>query len=220
MAGGHGGEDAALGEELIEAALLDDAAFFEDEDGVHGAEGGEAVGNADDGAIFGEVVDGFLDFGFGLGIERGGGFVEDKDGRVADKGAGDGDALALATGEALAAFAEGRVVAVGQCADEVVRVGFAGGLDDFVAGGADFSVADIFGDGAIEEEDVLADERELRAEVGEAERLDRYAVDDDAREFCQVVAKGFRRIIDRESKEAPGAIVHDPIVERYHAGWR
>src|SRR5476649_3000854 len=96
LAGGHGGEEAALGEELVEAALLDDAAFFENEDGVHGAEGGEAMGDADDGAVLGEAVDGFLDFGLGLGIERGGGFVEDEDGGVADKSAGNGDALALA----------------------------------------------------------------------------------------------------------------------------
>src|SRR5471030_1878650 len=107
LAGGHGGEEAALGEELVEAALLDDAALVEDEDFVHGAEGGEAVGDADDGAVFGEMVDGFLDFGLGLGIEGGGGFVEDEEGGVADEGAGDGDALALAAGEALAPFAEG-----------------------------------------------------------------------------------------------------------------
>jgi hypothetical protein len=172
LAGGHGGEEAALGEELVEAALLDDAALFEDEDAVHGAEGGEAVGDADDGAVFGEVVDGFLDFGFGLGIERGGGFVEDEDGGVADEGAGDGDALALAAGEALAAFAERGVVALRQGLDEVVRVGFAGGGDDFLAGGADFAEGDVFGDGGVEEEDVLADEREVEAEVGDAERFE------------------------------------------------
>ncbi len=85
MAGGHGSEESALGEELVEAALLDDAAFFEDEDAVHGAEGGEAVRDADDGAVFGEVIDGFLDFGLGLGIERGGGFVEDEDGALRTK---------------------------------------------------------------------------------------------------------------------------------------
>ena len=139
MAGGHGGEEAALGEELVEAALLDDAAFFEDEDVVHGAERRETVGDADDGAVLGKMVDGFLDFGLGLGIEGGGGFVEDEDGGVADKGAGDGDALALAAGESGATFAERGVVALRQRGDEVVGVGFASGGDDFVAGGADFA---------------------------------------------------------------------------------
>ena len=146
---------------------------------VHGAEGGEAVGDADDGAVFGEVVDGFLDFGLGLGIERGGGFVEDEDGGVADEGAGDGDALALAAGEALAAFAEGGVVALREGLDEVVGVGFAGGGDDFLARGADFAEGDVFGDGGVEEEDVLADEGEVGAEVGDAEGFERDAVDFD-----------------------------------------
>ena len=171
---------AALGEEFVEAALLDDAAFFEDEDVVHGAEGGEAVGDADDGAVFGEAVDGFLDFGLGLGIERGGGFVEDEDGRVADKGAGDGDALALAAGEALAAFAERRVVALREVLDEVVRVGF------LAAAMISSRVAPILPkamfsrDGGVEEKDVLADEREVEAEVGDAELFERDAVDLDA----------------------------------------
>jgi len=182
LAGGHGGEDAVLGEEFVEATLFDNAAFLDDEDLVHGAEGGEAMGDADDGAIFGEVVDGFLDFGFGLGVEGGGGFVEDEDGGVADEGAGDGDALALSAREAEATFAERGVVTVGEGFDEVVGVGFAGGGDDFIAGGAGFSEGNIFSDGGVEEEDVLADEGEMEAEVGEAEGFDGFTVDFDLAE--------------------------------------
>ena len=58
-------------------------------------------------------------------------------------------------------------------------VGFAGGDDDFLAGGADFSVGDVFGDGGVEEEDVLADEGEVQAEVGEAGEVDGEIVDED-----------------------------------------
>ena len=89
------------------------------------------MGDTNDSAIFGKMVNGFLDLGFGLGIERCGGFVEDENGGVADEGARDGDALALAAGEALAPFAERRVVALRQRADEFVGVGFLRGGDDF-----------------------------------------------------------------------------------------
>jgi hypothetical protein len=94
--------------------LLDDAALREHEDAVHGTQGGEAVRDADHGAVLGEVIDGLLHLGLGLRVERGGGFVEHEDRRVADEGARDGDALALAAAQALAAFAEMRVVAVRQ----------------------------------------------------------------------------------------------------------
>ena len=56
-------------------------------------------------------------------------------------------------------------------------MGFAGGGDDFFTRGADFSEGDIFGDGGVEEEDVLADEREVKAEIGDAEGFERHAVD-------------------------------------------
>jgi len=53
----HRSEDAALGEKLIERALLDDPALRENEDVVHGAQRGEAMCNADHGAMLGEVID-------------------------------------------------------------------------------------------------------------------------------------------------------------------
>ena len=46
------------------------------------------------------------DRGFGGRIERAGRLVEDEDGRVLQKGAGDADALALADAEVAAAFAD------------------------------------------------------------------------------------------------------------------
>jgi hypothetical protein len=52
--------------------------------------------------------------------------------RIHEHGPGQGDALALAAGEAHAAFAEIAVVALGQGADEVVGVGAAGGRLDFL----------------------------------------------------------------------------------------
>ena len=66
----------------------------------------------------------------GVGVERAGGLVEDEDGRVLEQRARDREALALAAGERGAALADDGVVAVGQAADEVVRVGGSGGRLD------------------------------------------------------------------------------------------
>ena len=49
-----------------------------------------------------------------LGVERAGRLVEQQDRRVAQDGAGDGDALALAAGQRHAALAEQGVVALRQ----------------------------------------------------------------------------------------------------------
>jgi len=55
---------------------------------------------------------GFLHQGLALGVERGGGFVEQQQRRIAQDGAGDGDALALAARQCHAAFAEHGLVTV------------------------------------------------------------------------------------------------------------
>nr|WP_246006678.1 hypothetical protein [Actinomadura pelletieri] len=62
-----------------------------------------------------------LDVGFAFGIEVRDGFVEDEDGGVGEDGTGDGDALALSSGEAGAGFAEESVVPSGR--SRVMKVG-------------------------------------------------------------------------------------------------
>ena len=96
--------DAAEGEEVVVLAALDDAAVVEYEDLVGAADGRKAVGDGEDGAAAHGFVEGVLDGALGFGVEGAGGFVEDEDGRVAQERAGDGEALALAAGEALSGF--------------------------------------------------------------------------------------------------------------------
>jgi hypothetical protein len=67
-------------------------------DAVGLAHGGQAVGDDDHRAALADGLHVVLDDAFRLVVERAGGFVEDQDARVADQGAGDGDALALAAG--------------------------------------------------------------------------------------------------------------------------
>ena len=95
-------------------ALFDDLAFVEDDDLVGLEYGVEAVGDGDGGASLHEFACGFFEQGFGFGVERGGGFVEDKDGRVFEEGAREGEALGLSAGEAGAAFTDDGFVFFGQ----------------------------------------------------------------------------------------------------------
>ena len=47
-----------------------DPAVAEDDDAVGAADGGEAVGDDEGGAAEGQAVEGFLDQGFGFGVDR------------------------------------------------------------------------------------------------------------------------------------------------------
>ena len=66
------------------------------------------------GAVGRQGVDGLLHGVLGAGVQGAGRLVEDEHGRVAQDGAGDGEALLLAAGEAVAALADEGVVPVGQ----------------------------------------------------------------------------------------------------------
>ena len=65
-----------------------------------------------------------------VGIEVRGRLVEDHEARIAQERARDRDALPLAAAQPDPVLADGRLVAVGQVIDELVRAGRAGGLDD------------------------------------------------------------------------------------------
>lgn len=58
-------------------------------------DGRGAVRDDERGAALHQLVQRVLDFAFGVGVQRGCGLVQDKDARVLEEGAGDGDALAL-----------------------------------------------------------------------------------------------------------------------------
>ena len=86
---------------------------------------------------------------------------EDEEAGIFQQDAGDGDALALAAGDGDAALADARVVAVAELADELVGVGRGRCGDDLGVGGIGFAVADVFADGAGEEDAVLHDDADL-----------------------------------------------------------
>ena len=77
-------------------SLLDDMAMVHDDDEIGIDDGGEAVCDGDDGAVFHQRVKCLLDKMFRGGVERGCRFVENENRRILEQGAGDGETLFLA----------------------------------------------------------------------------------------------------------------------------
>src|SRR6266704_7122981 len=97
--------DPVQREQLVVRASFRDGSVLEDEDIVGIADRAQAVSDRDHGASLHQALERLDDDPFGFGVERGSRLVEDEDGRVADDGTGDPDALPLAPGERLPSFA-------------------------------------------------------------------------------------------------------------------
>src|SRR5690606_24756675 len=217
--------ETALAQQLVVGAAFDDSALVHDEDLVGGLDGGEAVRDHEGGAAAAEVLESVPDEGLALGVEAGGGLVEDEDARIGDDGARDGDALALAAGELDAALADDGVVAVVEALDELVAVRDAGGGADLFEGGAGACERDVLADGAVEEEVVLEDDAELGAVVLEPDGGEVLAVDEDAARERAV--EGHDEVDERalprptgpdERGGGAGGRVEGDILEDGHAG--
>ena len=100
--------------------LLDDAAMLEHHDQIGVADGRQAVGDHERGALRAQRGHGVLDQHLGAGVDRRRGFVEDEDARIGQDRAGDRHALALPARQLHAALADDRVVAVRQRGDDVM----------------------------------------------------------------------------------------------------
>ena len=112
-----------------------DAAFFQDQDEVGGADGAEPLGDDEAGAPAHQALQRQLDEVLGFGIYAGERIIEDEDARILEQGAGDGDALLLSAGERHAALADMGGIALRQFQDEVVGLRrFCCGENLFVAG--------------------------------------------------------------------------------------
>ena len=104
--GGLGGEfdacaDVGLGEEILGSVEGDDFGVVHDGDAVAEDFGFvHVVGGEDDGFAFGfDLFDEVPKVAAGLGVEAGGGFVEEENFGIVDEADGDGEALLLSAGE-------------------------------------------------------------------------------------------------------------------------
>ena len=87
---------AGLDDQFFVGAALDDAAFVQDHDQIGVANGGEAVGDDEAGAVVQDLDQCLLNLIFGLGVYVGGGFIKHEHGGVGEDGAGQRYALLLA----------------------------------------------------------------------------------------------------------------------------
>lgn len=78
---------------------LHDATIAHDTDEISRLNGAQPVGDDEHGAPPGGPVERLLHHPLRLCIQSTGGFIQNQDGGVLDQGAGDGDALFLATGQ-------------------------------------------------------------------------------------------------------------------------
>ena len=93
------------------------------EDTVAAAHGGQAVRDDDHRAALDDLAHVVLDDALAFVVQRAGRLVQDQDARPGRQGAGDGDALTLPAGQVGAALLDGRVVALRQPGNELVRAG-------------------------------------------------------------------------------------------------
>ena len=116
------------------------------------------MGNDQGGSALGQGIEGPLDLGLRDRVQRGGGLVQDQNGRILQKHTGNGHPLLLSTGQKRAPLAHIRIEALGHCQNILVDLRLFGRLHHFFEGGIGLSVADILKDRVSEQEYILLDD--------------------------------------------------------------
>src|SRR6266566_7995207 len=154
--------DSAPVHEILVRANFRDRAPIEDHNAVGAADRRQPVRNHHDRPSHYQVAQGPLDEQLGLRVEFGGRFVQDEQRRILEQGPGDGDALALAAREALAALADHRGVTLRHLADEIVGQGGARRLLNFDLVERFVAVADVIEYRVVEKNGFLGHHADLR----------------------------------------------------------
>src|SRR3954454_23710045 len=147
---------------------------------VAGRQRAGTVRDHEGGAPAAEALHRIHDERLGVHVDGAGRLVEDEDGGVAQEGARERYALALAARQPHSTLADRGLVAVGERGDEVVGVGAPRGELDLGGGRVGARVGDVLADTRREEDRLLQDDRQLRAQVGEAQVAQIGAVELDA----------------------------------------
>ena len=116
-----------------------------------------------------DPTNGLLNLVLGGAVDGAGRVIQDQDAGIGQQRARNRQALALASGERDATFADDRVVAIRKTGDEIMGLGITRGLLDRLAiGSLAEAESDVLGDAARKEKDILLDGRDLRAQPVQA----------------------------------------------------
>mmetsp|Transcript_70431 Transcript_70431/g.165841 ORF Transcript_70431/g.165841 Transcript_70431/m.165841 type:complete len:574 (+) Transcript_70431:194-1915(+) len=160
-------------------AGFDQPARTQHMDGIGVADGGEPVGDHDQGLAARPCIQGLLHRALALGVQRRGRLVKDPDRRVLVQGPRNRQTLALPARELAAVGADRRLDPFGQALHEIPQMGGAQrGLEPRLV--ARLGVGDVVGDRFVEQHDVLRHHGELPAQAQARQRLDVDAVQADA----------------------------------------
>ena len=153
-----------------------DVPVVHDRDAVRFARGRDALGDDDLGHAGAVLFQCLVERRLGPEVEGARAVVEDEDLGVFEERSGDGDALALAAGEAHTALRDGGVVAVRLGEDEILGLGDLGGPADGLLIRIRTADGNVVSDGGAEEFILLRDESDLAAQGREVEFFDIDAV--------------------------------------------
>ena len=159
------GEEAAGAEQLGRRALLDDPALVEHDREVGDADRREPLGRDEHGSPGDRRAEVLDEQALRLGVDGGHRIVEHEDARAGEERPRERDALALAAGEVDAAFADQRVVAVGQVVDEGRDSGGVAGGEHVVPVGVGPRGEQVVAQEHREEHGLLRDDRDGATEL-------------------------------------------------------
>ena len=160
---------ATLGHQFGMGALFDDGAFIQHQDAIGIDHAGKPVGKDQCGAPTHQSVERLLDDRFVLGIHRRQRFVEDQDRRISQNRSGDCNTLSLTAREPDTAFANHRVVALGQQRNKLMRVGRAAGLFEFLGCGIGLADLQVVGDRAMKKIGIQVHHRDLVTDISKTQ---------------------------------------------------
>ena len=160
-------------------ALLPDLALVHDDDPVGILDGGKPVGHDQGGAALHELAQRILNEGLRLGVDVGGGFVQNQHGGLEGQRPCKGQQLPLSGGEGRAPLDDLAVVAVFQMGNEGVGVDIFGRLHDLLIGDALLVQPDIALHIAGEQEHILQHLPHAGAQICQPDLPHIHAVDED-----------------------------------------
>ena len=171
--------DAALSQQFLVGTAFRDPAIGNGDNAVGRTNGAESVGNDQGCTAHSQVVESPLDLSFRHGVQRGGGLIQNQNGRILQEDPGNGHALLLTAGEQGAPLAYIGIKSMGHFQNILIDLRLLGRLDHLLHGGIGLSVADVLKNGIGKQEHILLDNANILVQALLGHLADILAIDGD-----------------------------------------